>query len=134
MSQADSGQFSRAYTAILFSYGCLSLLLAWGLSAAFPSLEREAQASLTLNVNIHILLGIAAIVIGLLRLLKGVASLPASNALSFALAMDLPIGTAVFLFWLIRVRHGERPLLLQSGPKPVRWYTAGLFLAALGFS
>jgi hypothetical protein len=132
LSRTESGQFSRAYTAILFAYGCLSLLLAAGLNTAIPNLESDVQPSLVFSVHIHVLFGIAAILIGLLRLLKGAASLPASDALSMALAMELPIGTAIFLFWLIRIRPRESPL--HVGPKPVRWYTAGLFIAALAFS
>lgn len=132
MEQVETRQLSRAYTAILFSYGGLSLLLAVGLNAAIPSLERAVQPNLRFNVYIHLLFGIAAILIGLLRLLKGAASLPASNVLSIALAMELPIGTALFLYWLTRVRPREKSL--QLGPKPTRWFTAGLFIAALGFA
>lgn len=132
MEQIETRQLSQAYTTILFSYGGLSLLLALGLNAAIPNLETEVQPTLRFNVYVHLLFGIAAILIGLLRLLKGAASLPASNVLSIALAMELPIGTALFLYWLTRVRPGEKSL--QLGPKPTRWYTAGLFIAALGFS
>lgn len=132
MEQVETRQLSRAYTTILFSYGGLSLLLAVGLGAAIPNLEREVQPSLRFNVYVHLLFGIAAILIGLLRLFKGAAALPASDVLSIALAMDLPIGTALFLYWLTRVRPKEKSL--QLGPKPARWYTASLFIAALGFS
>jgi hypothetical protein len=130
MAQAETRQLSRPYTTILFCYGGLSLLFAVGLNAAIPDLERGVR--LRFNVYVHLLFGIAAILIGLLRLLRGAASLPASNVLSIALAMELPIGTALFLYWLTRVRPGEKSL--QLGPKPARWYTAGLFIAALGFS
>ena len=132
MEQVETRQLSRAYTILLFSYGALSLLIAMGLNAVIPNLEGEVQSNLRFNVYIHLLFGIAAIVIGLLRLLKGGASLPASNVLSVASALDLPLGTALFFYWLIRVRPGEKSL--EPGPKPTRWYTAGLFVAALGFS
>ena len=40
MEQAETRQLSRPYTTILFCYGGLSLLLAVGLNAAIPDLER----------------------------------------------------------------------------------------------
>lgn len=132
MEQIKPRQLSRAYSILLFVYGCASLLLALGLKSAVPHVEREMQTTLLMSVSIHVLFGIAAIWIALLRLLKGAASLPASNALGIGLAVEFPLGTALFLYWLIRVRPMESPL--QLGSKSSRWFTAGLFIAALGFS
>lgn len=132
METVAPDQVSRTYTILLSVYGGLSLLLALALGLAAPSLGGELQPQLLFSSYIHLVFGIAAILVALLRQIRGAASLPVSNALSIALAIELPLGTALFVYWMAKVRKAEQQQ--PSAPKPVRWYTTGLFIAALGFS
>jgi hypothetical protein len=131
MTTVAPGQVSRTYTILLFLYGVVSLLVAFGLRRVLPGLGGEEAANLLLHFYTNLAFGAAALLVALLRHLRGAASLPLSNVLSLALAIEIPLGTALFIYWLAKVRKTEH--LLPAAPKPVRWYTTGLFIAAIVF-
>lgn len=121
------GAVSLRYTVVLVCYGFFSLLVAAALK--WSALDRVHDPNIHFVLYLHLIFGVAALLVALLRWTKGVQSLPASTGLSIALAAALPLGTVIFLYWLFRVRPAERSFPME--PKPVRWYTAAIVLGAL---
>jgi hypothetical protein len=121
-----AGRLKRIYTVLLLLYGGLSLVIAAGLHLSMAGLDPALRSSLGLSVGIHLLFGAIAIWVGLLRLLRGVPALPASIATSAASAIDFPLGTLLFLYWLLRVRQEERQP--PSRYKAVDRYTMIVFI------
>lgn len=122
----------RPYTVLLLVYGGLSLAWAAVLQAVVPSLDPILQIQPALNGDLHLFFGTAALFVALLRRARGVAALPASTALVLGLGIDFPVGSALAVYWLTRVRRIERQP--PSREKTVDLYTTGLYVAGLGFA
>lgn len=130
MGDLVAGRLKRIYTILLLLYGGLSLLIAAGLHVSMAGLDPALRSSLGMSVGIHLLFGAIAIWVGLLRLLRGVPALPASIVTSVASAIDFPLGTLLFLYWLLRVRQEERQP--PSRYKAVDRYTLIVFIVGFG--
>ena len=103
--------FVRAYTTVLL---CTAVLVAGvGIfeSFAIPRLEAEGEVwiadLLRLDRAIAFLLAPMALVTALGRHRGRQWSRPMTAVTSVVLALIVPVGTAVFLYWLIRVRPRE---------------------------
>lgn len=124
------GQLYQPYTVLLLVYGVLSLLWAAVLQILAPGLGLILMKQPALSPDLHLFLGTAALFAAVLRRSRGAAALPASIALMFGLALDFPFGSAVTVYWLIRIRRIERQPL--SRERAVDLYTMWLYLASLG--
>jgi hypothetical protein len=125
-----AGRLNRTYTVLLLVYGGLALLIAAGTYRATAGLEVAWRSNLALSSGIRLLLGTIALWVGLLRLFRGVPSLPASIVISVATVLDFPLGTLLFFYWLILVRPGERQP--PSRHRAADRYTTILFIVGLG--
>ena len=126
MEDLGTGRLKRIYSILLLVYGGLALLIAAGMYLSTLRLDPVLRYKLALSINLHILWGMTAILAGLLRLFRGVPALPASIAISVASAIDFPLGTLLFLYWLLRVRQEERQP--PSRYKAVDRYTLIVFI------
>jgi len=130
MGPLAPGQLYRPYTALLFAYGLLSLLWAVVLQTLIPGPSPLLEMQPAFNVDLHLFLGAAALLAAVLRRIRGVAALPASIALTLGMALDVPFGSALTIFWMIRVLNLERQP--PSRERTADRYTTGLFLAGFG--
>ena len=120
--------YVKGYSTALLILGALQLLGALQMrsSDATPSIA----FSYSLISNILILIGIACLVVSLLRWMRSTVALPATAALSIVLLIGFPFGTILSLYWLTRVRQKEA--VLQEGSRRVWFkYTVALYILGL---
>jgi hypothetical protein len=130
MEPLAPGQLYRPYTALLLAYGVLSLLWAAVLQTLIPNLDPVLEMQPAFSIDLHLLLGTAALCAAVLRRTRGVAALPASTALTCGIALDFPFGSALTVYWLVRVWKLERQP--PSRERTPSLYTMGLYLAGFG--
>ena len=102
-------QISQAYSVVLVLLAAWHLLslgvrfVARGVAAA-----THAQAAVSWYTGVlFAILAISCLLVVHLRRQRSPYALPGTTALSVWLAIDLPFGTAAFLYWLLRVRRYE---------------------------
>lgn len=108
------GLFDPAYTATLAFLGCFYLwglgglrVLGWGSDDLFLTI----LAVVTLGG-----LGLLYLAVSALRLAGLPLAGPVTTVVSFFLAVQFPFGTAVFIYWLLKVREHERTALVERPP------------------
>ena len=113
--QERDGPFDPAYTGTLAFMGCLYFwglggvrdLLGWGPDERFLTIFTVA----TLGG-----LGVLYLAVAAMRFLGLPLARPVTTAVSFFLAVQFPFGTAVFIYWLLKVRENERTAAVDHPP------------------
>lgn len=98
-------EYVKGYSIALL---CLGLFLLLGaLQFRFTLRGAGGESSLTFLSSILCLLGLSCLAVSLLRLVRVPAALPATAALSLCMLFAFPLGTALSIYWLTRVKPRE---------------------------
>lgn len=117
-SQSADRPFDPAYTATLAFLGCFYLR---GLGGVRFLLGWQPDERLLTLLTVSTLggPGILYLAVAALRFLGLPLARPVTTAVSFCLAVQLPFGTAAFLYWLLKVRENERAARVDYPPARV---------------
>lgn len=114
-SRPTGGSFDPAYTATLAFLGCAYL---WSLGGVRDLLGWGASESLFTILTVSTLggLGLLCLVVSAMRFVGLPLARPATTIVSFLLAVVFPFGTAIFLYWYLKVRERERTTFVSVPP------------------
>jgi hypothetical protein len=124
----DTGyDYVKGYSVALL---CLGLFLLLGaLQFWFMLRGAGSDSSLTFISNILCLLGFSCLAVSLLRWFRAPAALSATAALSLCLLFVFPLGTAMSVYWLNRVRPRE---VVPQNVSQRAWFNYTITLYILG--
>ncbi|GIW40802.1 MAG: hypothetical protein KatS3mg076_1379 [Candidatus Binatia bacterium] len=110
-------ELSRAYSVTLVLVGLWHVLpVVLRLAAGRIGTGTGVESLVSRYVSfLHGALALSCFLVAWLRYRRSPYSLPATGALSVWLALDLPVGTATFLYWLLRGRRLEGQIGLGDG-------------------
>ena len=108
MDTGDSPPFVAAYTLVLFVAGVILLTIGWVLSD-YPASGDLARRLVPYMVVWHVVMGAAAMLAAALRVFRAPGARVATRAAGLVLILWIPTGTALFVWWLLDVRHREAP-------------------------
>jgi hypothetical protein len=116
-SREPSGPFDPAYTATLAFLGCFYL---WGLGGLRDLLGWGPDEFFLTVFTVPTLggLGILYLAVAAMRFFGVPVARPVTTVVSFLLAVQFPFGTAVFIYWLVKIREHERAI--TAGPSASR--------------
>jgi hypothetical protein len=121
-------EYVKGYSIALL---CLGLFLLLG-ALQFRITLRGAggDSFLTFLSSILCLLGLSCLAVSLLRWVRASAALPATTALSLCMLFAFPLGTALSVYWLTRVKPREA---IPQDIAPRAWfnYTVALYILGL---
>lgn len=119
--------YSKPYSLLLFGLGLLSLFGALRFRIAAPS--SGVATSLLFLSGVLSVMGLACVVVALLRQLRSPAAAAATVALSSCLILAFPVGTILAAYWLVKVRPIERT---SASLDERSWFTYTATLYGLG--
>ena len=101
----------RGYTVAL---GALALLMVLGAVTMYsvvnaPTTDPDSRWVLLLVLRIEIFVALVAGLVVALRVRNSAYAYVATAAFSWLLLFSPPIGTAFFIYWVLKVRPSERP-------------------------
>lgn len=104
----DTNEFShvKSYTTLLWIAGFFMLVAAVLMHTMAQKEENEAWVFEMVR-NIELVMALACFTVATLRSLGSRAAGTATAALSIVLALWVPFGTAIFFWWVFRVRERE---------------------------
>jgi hypothetical protein len=98
-------EYVKGYSIALL---CLGLFLLLGaLQFRFTLRGAGGDSSLAFLSSILCLLGLSCLAVSLLRWVRASAALPATTALSLCMLFAFPLGTALSIYWVTRVKPRE---------------------------
>ncbi len=110
-AEAQVPGFVRGYTVALFLVAMLAGLVAWLEVGLIGELEADGLSFLAMVLRVDQVVALALAPLGLLavaaRIRRWPVALLATRIISFALVIVFPIGTALFIYWFVRVRRRE---------------------------
>lgn len=114
-SHVADGPFDPAYTATLAFLGCFYL---WGLGGVLDRLGWGPDEFFLTIFAVPTLggLGILYLAVAAMRFVGIPLARPVTSVVSFLLAVQFPFGTAVILYWLLKVREHERTAAVDHPP------------------
>lgn len=121
-------EYVKGYSIALL---CLGLFLLLGaLQFRFTLRGAGGDSSLTFLSSILCLLGLSCLAVSLLRWVRASAALPATTALSLCMLLAFPLGTALSIYWLTRVKPREA---ISQDIAQRTWfnYTVALYILGL---
>ncbi len=109
--EAVGRSFVRAYTLALFVVALLAAMVAWIEVGVIDELEAEGRALWVVVVRVDQVIALVLSPLSLLTVFARFRGWPVAHSLtrivSIALAIVVPIGTALFVYWLFWVRKQE---------------------------
>jgi len=106
-------RFIAGYTAALGVGGIatgLAAVLLYGIQGD------EWARTIRLLAHLHALMAVACVLAAVLRHFGATSARAVTAVASILLIFLIPMGTAAFLWWLLRVRHQEAPPRRPTGP------------------
>ena len=111
--------FVTGYTVALVAVALFAAGVAWLETGLIGELEAQGSTGIATVLRVDqifaLLLSPAALVAAIARLRRWPLALPLTRAVSVALAIVFPIGTIVFVCWLVWVRQREADVLHSGG-------------------
>jgi len=101
----------RGYTVAL---GTLALLMLLGAVTTYsvldaPTTNPDSRWALAFVMRLEIFVALVALLVVVLRVRRSAFAYIATAAFSWLLLFSFPIGTAFFIYWVLKVRPHERP-------------------------
>ena len=111
--------FVHGYTVTLVAVALFAAGVAWLETGLIRELEAQGSRGIATVLRVDqivaLLLSPAALLAAVGRLRRWQIALPLTRAVSVALAIVFPIGTIVFVCWLVWVRQREADVLHSGG-------------------
>ncbi|MEM8882831.1 MAG: hypothetical protein AAGD14_02030 [Planctomycetota bacterium] len=110
MANTDGVGHARGFTVLLCVAGFFFLLLAVAMHSIAEQIVREEGGDVwafEMVRNLEIIIAVACFVVATLRSLESPVAGTATAGLSIALALFFPFGTALFLWYVFKVRKIE---------------------------
>ena len=107
VAEDTTTRYVRSYTAMLMALGLLMALEAVMMHTM--SLREEDPWTFILVRNLSIFIASVCLLVAALRALESRLAGAATVALGWLMAPCFPVGTAVFIWWLVSVRKREQP-------------------------
>ena len=109
MREEQPGESVQAYTITLFVLAGLMVLGAvmhhWMIGRA----TEEVADVFVFVRNIELVMSLALITVAVLRAMDSPVAATATAAISILMAIWIPFGTGIFIWWLVSVRKREAP-------------------------
>lgn len=107
--------FVNAYTVALFIISFLAAAMIFSHEMIIELSRQEADSEVVIAVlrfvqAFEALLALAAVTVAILRCRRSRLAHPTTSAISMVLTIWFPIGTAVFIWWLVSIRQRESSL------------------------
>ena len=105
MNESRTPPLVESYTVVLFVMAVLMVVSAVVMHAVAG--ESEKPATMHMIRNIEIVLAIAVFFVSWLRYTNAPSARIATAVISILFALSIPVGTALFLWWLLSIRKRE---------------------------
>jgi hypothetical protein len=114
-------RYRYAYTVCLFIIAGLAAMMVFSHQMMIGMFRQDPAADILIPVlrfvqSVEVILCLACLAVAVLRSKNSPLARPMTAAVSIFLAIWLPFGTAMFIWWLARVRRQERPVPSEARP------------------